>query len=66
MTMIDEMSKIEELIILYENILNELKEAVEEKVVVLNEISELYDAMQKIEDRLDQLYEENNDNGEIT
>jgi len=64
--MIDEMSKIEELIILYENILNELKEAVEEKVVVLNEISELYDAMQKIEDRLDQLYEENNDNGEIT
>jgi len=64
--MIDEMSKIDELIIIYENILNELKEAVAEKIVVLNEISELYDAMQKIEDRLDQLYEENNDNGEIT
>jgi len=64
--MIDEMSKIDELIILYENILNELKESLAEKVVVLNEISELYDAMQKIEDRLDQLYEENNDNGEIT
>jgi len=66
MKMIDEMSKIDELIILYENILNELKESLAEKVVVLNEISELYDAMQKIEDRLDQLYEENNDNGEIT
>ena len=66
MKMIDEMSKIDELIIIYENILNELKEAVAEKIVVLNEISELYDAMQKIEDRLDQLYEENNDNGEIT
>lgn len=64
--MIDEVSKVEELIILYEHIYSELKEIADEKIIVLDEISELYKAMENIQQRLAQLHEEYNDNGEIT
>jgi predicted nuclease with TOPRIM domain len=64
--MIDEFSKIDELIVLYEHIYEELKELVDEKIIVLDEVSELYKSMEKIQARLAQLHQENDDNGEIT
>ena len=64
--MIDEFSKIDELIVLYEHIYEELKEIVDEKIIVLDEVSELYKSMEKIQARLAQLHQENDDNGEIT
>lgn len=63
--MTDDISKEEELITLYEHLYSELRVIADEKIIVLDEISELYKAMEKIQDRLDQLYEEK-ENGEIT
>lgn len=64
--MINEFSKIEELITLYDHIYRELKEIADEKIIVLDEVSDLYKSMEKIQVRLAQLHEENDNNGEIT
>ena len=63
--MTSEINKVEELITLYEHLYSELRTISDEKIVVLNEVAELYEAMEKIQDRLDQLHEEQ-DNGKIT
>lgn len=60
------MSKEEELITLYEHLYAELRDIVDEKIIILSELQELVVAMEKIQDRLDQLHEEINYNGEIT
>lgn len=56
--MIADMSKEEELISLYEHMLGELRDIVNDKIVVLDEVSEMFKAMEKIQIRLAQLYEE--------
>lgn len=56
--MIVDISKTEELITLYEHMYAELRAIADEKIVVLKEIEEIFDALEKIQDRLDQLYEE--------
>jgi len=63
--MIDELTKERELIILYEHLYNELREIADEKIIVLDEVSELFKSMDTIQQRLDQLYKENV-HGEIT
>lgn len=65
MIMTGEISKEEELITLYEHLYGELRVIADEKIIVLDEVAELFKAMEKIQDRLDQLYEEK-ENGEIT
>ena len=64
-TMIDETNKDAELIALYEHFLKEMREVVNEKIIVLDEVSELLQSIKKIEERLEQLYVEDK-NGEIT
>lgn len=62
MRMID---KDQELIALYEHFVEEMREVVDEKIIVLDEVSELLKNIQAIEARLKQLYEEEK-NGEIS
>lgn len=54
-----------ELIGLYQHLYGELREMADEKIIVLDEVSELFKAMDAIQERLDQLYKDK-DNGEIT
>ncbi len=58
-------SKDHELIALYEHFLKEMRDIAEEKIIVLDEVSELFQAIRSIEERLDQLYKEDRD-GKIT
>ena len=44
-----------ELITLYESILCDLNNSVKNKIVVLKEITNLYDAIERVEERLDEL-----------
>lgn len=57
--------KDQELIALYEHFVEEMREVVDEKIIVLDEVSELLKNIQAIEARLKQLYEEEK-NGEIS
>ena len=59
--MTDDLNKERELIALYEHFLNEMQEVVNEKIVVLDEVSELIKSIQKIEERLEQLRSEEYD-----
>lgn len=54
-----------ELIALYEHFVGEMREVVDEKIIVLDEVSELLKNIHAIEERLKQLYEEDK-NGEIS
>jgi len=53
--------KSKELILLYEHFISEMREIVDEKIVVLDEVSELLQSIKSVEHRLKQLYTEDAD-----
>lgn len=53
--------KLSELILLYEHFLGEMKDIVDDKFVILEEVEELSKSIALIEVRLEELYSEIND-----